>query len=76
MSATDLDLTVRATRGATHAVRRSLTSPFVFGPILAIAVLAFSWGRDLPALLAALVAIVLAGAALAAVHHAEVVASE
>ena len=53
-----------------------LTSPFVFGPILAIAVLAFSWGRDLPALLAALVAIVLAGAALAAVHHAEVVASE
>jgi Ca2+:H+ antiporter len=74
MSATDLDLTVRATARATHAVRRSLTSPFVFGPILTIAVLAFSWGRDLPALLAALVAIVLAGAVLAAVHHAEVVA--
>ncbi len=74
MSATDLDLTVQATARATHAIRRSLTSPFVLGPILAIAVLTFSWGKDLPALLAALVAIVLAGAVLAAVHHAEVVA--
>jgi Ca2+:H+ antiporter len=37
-------------------------------------VLALSWGRDLPALVATLVAIVLAGAVLAAVHHAEVVA--
>jgi Ca2+:H+ antiporter len=74
MRAADLDLTVRATARATHAVRRSLTSPFVVGPILAMVVLTFCWGQDLPALLAALVAIVLAGAVLAAVHHAEVVA--
>jgi Ca2+:H+ antiporter len=39
-----------------------------------VVVLAFTWGRDLPPLLVALVALVLAGAVLAAVHHAEVVA--
>jgi Ca2+:H+ antiporter len=37
-------------------------------------VLGLSWGRDLSALVAGLVAIVLAGAVLTAVHHAEVVA--
>jgi Ca2+:H+ antiporter len=74
MSATDLELPVQATARPPHAIRRSLRSPFVFGPTLAMVVLALSWGRDLPALVATLVAIVLAGAVLAAVHHAEVVA--
>jgi Ca2+:H+ antiporter len=74
MSASDLDVTVRATARANVASRRSRTSPFVFGPTLALVVLAFSWGRDLPTLVAALVAVVLAGAVLTAVHHAEVVA--
>lgn len=74
MSATDLELPVQATARPPDAIRRSLRSPFGFGPILAMVVLALSWGRDLPALVATLVAIVLAGAVLAAVHHAEVVA--
>jgi Ca2+:H+ antiporter len=43
-------------------------------PAAALVVLAASWGRHLLPVLAALVAVVLAGAVLAAVHHAEVVA--
>jgi Ca2+:H+ antiporter len=43
-------------------------------PALAMVVLAFTWGRDLAAVLVAIVAVILAGAVLAAVHHAEVVA--
>ena len=43
-------------------------------PLLALAVLAATWGRHLPALVAAVVGVVLAGAVLAAVHHAEMVA--
>ncbi|MFJ8532416.1 calcium:proton antiporter [Streptomyces sp. NPDC093591] len=43
-------------------------------PVLAVVLLAFTWGRDLPGALVALVTLVLAGAVLAAVHHAEVVA--
>jgi Ca2+:H+ antiporter len=43
-------------------------------PVLAILALIATWGRDLPALIVALVALFLAGAVLAAVHHAEVVA--
>ena len=43
-------------------------------PVLALVVLALTWGRDLPVLLVGLVALVLGGAVLAAVHHAEVVA--
>jgi Ca2+:H+ antiporter len=43
-------------------------------PIVALLVLALSWGRSLPAVVAALVAVVLVGAVLASVHHAEVVA--
>ncbi|MER6420241.1 ionic transporter y4hA [Streptomyces sp. NPDC001137] len=43
-------------------------------PVLAIVLLAFTWGRDLPAGVVAVVSLVLAGAVLAAVHHAEVVA--
>jgi Ca2+:H+ antiporter len=43
-------------------------------PVLALVVLALTWGRYLPAVLSVLVAVVLIGAVLAAVHHAEVVA--
>jgi Ca2+:H+ antiporter len=43
-------------------------------PVLALVVLALSWGRHLPTVLVLVVALVLIGAVLAAVHHAEVVA--
>ncbi|WCD84744.1 Sodium-potassium/proton antiporter ChaA [Streptomyces xanthophaeus] len=43
-------------------------------PVVALAALAFSWGRDLPSWAVAVVSLCLAGAVLAAVHHAEVVA--
>lgn len=43
-------------------------------PVIALVLLAFTWGRDLPGAVVALVTVVLAGAVLAAVHHAEVVA--
>jgi Ca2+:H+ antiporter len=43
-------------------------------PVLALIVLALTWGRHLPVVLNVLVAVVLMGAVLAAVHHAEVVA--
>lgn len=43
-------------------------------PALGVIVLALAWGRDLGYLPVVLVAIILAGAVLAAVHHAEVVA--
>jgi Ca2+:H+ antiporter len=43
-------------------------------PLLAVVLLVFTWGRDLPGAVVALVTLVLAGAVLAAVHHAEVVA--
>lgn len=43
-------------------------------PVLAIVLLAFTWGRDLPTWVVALVAVFLFGAVSAAVHHAEVVA--
>ncbi len=43
-------------------------------PPFGLVVLAAVWGRDLPPLLVAVVAAILAGAVLAAVHHAEVVA--
>ncbi|MEU5701893.1 calcium:proton antiporter [Streptomyces aurantiacus] len=43
-------------------------------PVIAIVLLALTWGRDLPGVVVALVTLVLAGAVLAAVHHAEVVA--
>ena len=51
-----------------------LPSWTVVVPILALVVLAFTWGRDMASVLVAAVALVLAGAVLAAVHHAEVVA--
>jgi Ca2+:H+ antiporter len=43
-------------------------------PVLAVAALILTWGRDLPPPLIALVALLLAAAVLSAVHHAEVVA--
>ncbi|MFI7678124.1 calcium:proton antiporter [Actinophytocola sp. NPDC049390] len=43
-------------------------------PVLAIGALVATWGRDLGAVLVLIVAVLLAGAVLAAVHHAEVVA--
>lgn len=43
-------------------------------PILAILVLALTWGREPGALVVGVVAVILAGSVLAAVHHAEVVA--
>ncbi|MFF3290876.1 calcium:proton antiporter [Streptomyces sp. NPDC003023] len=46
----------------------------VWVPLVAVVALVLSWGRDLPPLAVLVVAICLAGAVLAAVHHAEVVA--
>ncbi|MGW7075576.1 calcium:proton antiporter [Streptomyces sp. NPDC054866] len=43
-------------------------------PVLAVVLLAFTWGRDLPGVGVAVVTLVLCGAVLAAVHHAEVIA--
>ena len=43
-------------------------------PVVALLVLAATWGRHLGTVLTVVVALVLAGAVLAAVHHAEVVA--
>lgn len=52
----------------------SRVSWVVVVPLLALLVLAFAWGRDLAPLLVVVLALVLGGAVLAAVHHAEVVA--
>ncbi|MFP1624397.1 calcium:proton antiporter [Streptomyces sp. 5K101] len=46
----------------------------VWVPLVAVVALVLSWGRDLPLLAVVAVAVCLAGAVLAAVHHAEVVA--
>jgi Ca2+:H+ antiporter len=43
-------------------------------PVLAAVVLALTWGRKLPGVVVAVVAVLLIGAVLTAVHHAEVVA--
>ncbi|MGR8008696.1 calcium:proton antiporter [Streptomyces hypolithicus] len=43
-------------------------------PLLAVVLLVFTWGRSVPGPVVALLACFLAGAVLAAVHHAEVVA--
>ncbi|MER5884559.1 ionic transporter y4hA [Streptomyces sp. NPDC001941] len=43
-------------------------------PVLAVVLLVLTWGRSLPGGLVAVVGLLLAGAVLAAVHHAEVVA--
>jgi Ca2+:H+ antiporter len=43
-------------------------------PIVALAALVATWGRDIPGVVVGLVAVALAGAVVAAVHHAEVIA--
>lgn len=43
-------------------------------PVIALAVLAMAWGREIAGVFVVLVSALLAGAVLAAVHHAEVVA--
>ncbi|MFE9095039.1 calcium:proton antiporter [Streptomyces sp. NPDC007264] len=43
-------------------------------PVAAVVLLAFTWGRDMPGAVVALMTLVLAGSVLAAVHHAEVIA--
>jgi Ca2+:H+ antiporter len=55
-------------------MRRFLLSWTVVVPVVAVVVLAVGWGRTLPPPIVALVTILLGGAVLAAVHHAEVVA--
>ena len=54
--------------------RSTLWSWTTVVPVIALVALALTWGRDLGALPVAIVALILAGAVLAAVHHAEVVA--
>ena len=46
----------------------------VIVPVLAIVLLPFTWGHKIPAILEVVVALALAGAVLAAVNHAEIVA--
>ncbi|WP_030858729.1 calcium:proton antiporter [Streptomyces sp. NRRL S-37] len=54
---------------------RSLTAQWTtLVPVLAVVLLALTWGRELPGWVVVLVTAVLAGSVLAAVHHAEVVA--
>jgi Ca2+:H+ antiporter len=53
---------------------RRLLDWTVLVPLLAIVALALTWGRDLGVVLVVFVAVLLAAAVLAAVHHAEVVA--
>jgi Ca2+:H+ antiporter len=55
-------------------VRGYLLSWTTLLPVVALILLAVTWGRDLGPVPVALVAIALAGTVLAAVHHAEVVA--
>ncbi len=59
---------------STATSRSPLTDWTVLVPVVALVALVFSWGRDLPGFAVALVSLCLAGAVLAAVHHAEVVA--
>ncbi len=53
---------------------KSYLSWTVVIPVLATAVLAIAWGRDLAGVAVVVVTLLLAGSVLAAVHHAEVVA--
>ncbi|MYW66454.1 ionic transporter y4hA [Streptomyces sp. SID8379] len=55
-------------------LRALATQWTVLVPVLAVVLLGCTWGRDLPGVLVAVVSVVLAGAVLSAVHHAEVVA--
>ncbi|HEX6872301.1 MAG TPA: ionic transporter y4hA [Micromonosporaceae bacterium] len=55
--------------------RLSFTHWTVTVPVIAVVALAITWKRELPGWAVVVVAILLGGAVLAAVHHAEVVAS-
>ncbi|CAL9424434.1 Sodium-potassium_proton antiporter ChaA [Streptomyces sp. enrichment culture] len=55
-------------------LRRLVTEWTALVPPLAVVLLVLTWGRDLPGVIVAAITLVLAGAVLAAVHHAEVVA--
>ncbi|RAN96380.1 putative ionic transporter [Micromonospora noduli] len=57
------------------ALLRSRLTDWTFAvPVLAVLVLIVTWGRSLPGPVIVVVAVLLGGAVLAAVHHAEVVA--
>ncbi|SCL72564.1 Ca2+:H+ antiporter [Micromonospora citrea] len=56
------------------SLRSRLTDWTVSVPLLAVVTLLLTWGRELPGPVVVVVAAFLAGAVLAAVHHAEVVA--
>ena len=58
----------------TAKIRSYLAQWTVYVPLLAVVALILTWGRDLPPPVVILVGAFLAGAVLAAVHHAEVVA--
>jgi Ca2+:H+ antiporter len=60
--------------GMAASLRSRLTDWTVTVPLLAVVTLILTWGRDLPGPAVVVVAAFLAGAVLAAVHHAEVVA--
>lgn len=55
-------------------IRSGLVRWQVVVPVVAVLVLVAVWGRSLPGPISVLVALLLAGSVLAAVHHAEVVA--
>ncbi|MBN9607463.1 MAG: hypothetical protein J0G30_12715 [Actinomycetales bacterium] len=57
-------------------IRRLLASWVIVVPALALLALVLSWNAKPPVAVAALLGVVLIGAVLAAVHHAEVVASK
>ncbi|CAM5493792.1 hypothetical protein SGRIM128S_02638 [Streptomyces griseomycini] len=54
--------------------RRLATEWTTLVPLLAVVLLVLTWGRELPGMVVVAITLVLAGAVLAAVHHAEVVA--
>src|SRR5215510_1172163 len=56
------------------ATRTNLLSWANVTPVVALIVLVMAWGRILPPLIVVVITALLAGAVLAAVHHAEVVA--
>lgn len=56
------------------SIRSNLASWTTLVPVMAMVVLATAWGREVAGVLVVLVTVLLAGAVLAAVHHAEVVA--
>jgi len=57
-----------------RSTRSPLLSWTILVPVAAVIALGLAWGRTLPPLLVGIVTVLLAGAVLAAVHHAEVVA--